>query len=365
MQDFLDQWCKVNRWHSRQEEVLLRYDRDGEVFLRFFHVEDGYLRVRFVEPRNVQSPHNGRDHESFGVATDPDDIETVLAYHVDDGWVDASEIQHRKANVDSGCKRGMPLFYPVRKNLARASKILRNVSVATEIQNAIALIRKHQQSTQQTVRTFVKGKADADTKKLDGTDRSVLHYPAGSIIDAPMGQEYDFPKAGINPSKTISALQAELRAVASRLVMPEFMLTSDASNANFSSTMVAEGPAVKKFLREQSTQAEFDREVLDMALAFGVASGLLTEADVAETNIEVGKPSVKVRDELKEAQTAQILSGLGTLSNQTMSAKFGLDYDTEQTNIEAHDERTGAALSGSRPSLVEIPDDPEEPDDKP
>ena len=38
-------------------------------------------------------------------------------------------------------------------------------------------------------------------------------------------------------------LQAELRAIAARLVMPEFMLTSDASNANYASTMVAEGPA--------------------------------------------------------------------------------------------------------------------------
>ena len=43
----------------------------------------------------------------------------------------------------------------------------------------------------------------------------------------------------------MTVLQAELRAIASRLVMPEFMLTSDASNANYASTMVAEGPAVQ------------------------------------------------------------------------------------------------------------------------
>ena len=48
-------------------------------------------------------------------------------------------------------------------------------------------------------------------------------------------------------------LQAELRAIAARLVMPEFMFTSDASNANYASTMVAEGPAVRMFERLQAT----------------------------------------------------------------------------------------------------------------
>ena len=38
--------------------------------------------------------------------------------------------------------------------------------------------------------------------------------------------------------------------------MPEYMLSGDASNANFSSTMVAEGPAVKTF---EEMQADLDR----------------------------------------------------------------------------------------------------------
>ena len=63
------------------------------------------------------------------------------------------------------------------------------------------------------------------------------------------GTDYEFPAAGIDAGRYVAVLQAELRAVASRLVMPEFMLSSDASNANYSSTMVAEGPAVKMFDR--------------------------------------------------------------------------------------------------------------------
>ena len=54
--------------------------------------------------------------------------------------------------------------------------------------------------------------------------------------------EYDFPARGLDASSFVAVLQAELRAIAARLVMPEFMFTSDASNANYASTMVAEGP---------------------------------------------------------------------------------------------------------------------------
>ena len=42
--------------------------------------------------------------------------------------------------------------------------------------------------------------------------------------------------------------------------LPEFMLTSDASNSNYASTMIAEGPAVKLFQSEQQFfAAEFTR----------------------------------------------------------------------------------------------------------
>ena len=53
-----------------------------------------------------------------------------------------------------------------------------------------------------------------------------------------------------------------LWAIASRLVMPEFMLTSDASNANYASTMVAEGPAMRMFARLQADLVNDDLDVM-------------------------------------------------------------------------------------------------------
>ena len=58
-------------------------------------------------------------------------------------------------------KRGLPLYTPVRKNLRRAEKLLRNMSVVAEIQSAIALIRKHRGASRSGVEQFVAGGADA------------------------------------------------------------------------------------------------------------------------------------------------------------------------------------------------------------
>lgn len=349
VQSFVDNWLEVNAWPTRQQETILRADRDGELFLRFFRVDDGYLRVRFIEPGNVTQPTNTNTYESFGIRNAPGDVETVTHYHVaGEGWVDAECVQHRKYNVDSGLKRGIPLFWSVRRNLARATKLLRNMSLATEIQTAIALIRKHEQATQTAVRAFITNRQNGSVTDANGTTKSVLKYPGGSIVDVPANMSYEIPPQ-LDPSKTVAALQAELRAVASRLVFPEFMLTSDASNAAFASTMVAEGPAVKKFQRDQSTQVSADSQVIKKALAFAVEKGLLTQEEVNATKVTATPPTVTTRDTLKEAQTRQIDMLAGILSPQTATAEAGRDYKTEQDNIEQHQDRGGAPLAKAQP----------------
>ncbi len=56
VQAVLDEFVADNRWHQRQQEIVRRKDRDGEVFLRFFVADDGTTRVRFVEPGQVATP---------------------------------------------------------------------------------------------------------------------------------------------------------------------------------------------------------------------------------------------------------------------------------------------------------------------
>jgi hypothetical protein len=339
VQQVIDHFVRENRWRARQEEIVRRRDRDGEALLRLFLAPDGTTRVRFVEPGQVATPVElaGDAAVSFGIQTDRDDVEHVLAYWIDGEPVPAADIQHRKGNVDVNVKRGMPLFYPVRKNLQRAEKLLRNMSVLAEIQSAIALIRRHRGATAAGVQQFVAASADATrTDPAGGRTTHLKRYAPGTILDVHGGVEYDLPAASLDAGSYVAVLKAELRAIASRLVMPEFMLTSDASNANYASSLVAEGPAVKMFARLQAQMIEEDLEVLWRVVRHAVAAGKLPAAALDRVEIQVQPPSLAVRDTLAEVQGFQIELANGILSPQTWSQRRGLDYDQEQANRACH-----------------------------
>ena len=297
-----------------------------------FTSPDGTTRLRFVEPAQVATPPEaaGLAHHSLGIITDPHDVETIEGFYVDGKPVDAAEIQFRKANVDANVKRGLPLFYPVRKNLRRAEKLLRNMSIVAEIQSAIAIIRKHRSATSAGIEQFVQNQADLSVTGIsDGRTSHFRRYGPGTILDAMAGTEYEFPAAGIDAARYVTVLQAELRAIASRLVMPEFMLTSDASNANYSSTMVAEGPAVKMFERMQHEMIEEDVELLRRVVEHATAVGRLPQEAVAAVDIRGIPPTLAVRDRLRDTRADQILLQCGAMSPRTMAMRHGLDPEKE------------------------------------
>ncbi|MEM8944127.1 MAG: phage portal protein [Planctomycetota bacterium] len=337
-QAILDEFMHVNRWQARQQEIVRRLDRDGEVFLRFFADSHGTTRLRFVEPDQVRTPVELANHEAagFGIQTEAHDVESVLGYFVDGEAVEGSAIQHRKANVDANVKRGLPLYYPVRKNLRRTEKLLRNMSVVAEIQSAIALIRKHRTANRGGVEQFVADQSQIERKSASGHSKHLSQYSPGTILDAPVGLEYDFPASGIDAGNFVKVLQAELRAIAARLVMPEFMFTSDASNSNYASTLVAEGPAVKMFERLQANLANDDCDVMWRVIENAVAAGKLPQDVRKQIDIQITPPPLEVRDPLRTCQVERIAFENRILSPQTWSLRLGLDYDQEQKNLAMH-----------------------------
>lgn len=339
-QEVVDEFLEENDWHDRQQEIVRRMDRDGEVFLRYFPNGNGLTRVRFIEPDQV-APPDGATAESAagqGVLTDQQDVENVLGYYVDGVRIDAHEIQHRKANVDRNVKRGLPLYTPVRANLRRAEKLLRNMSVVAEIQSAIALIRKHRSASRSGVEQFVADRSSATAMDRSGKTKRVTEYGPGTILDAPAGLEYDFPATGIDAASYVAILQAELRAIASRLVMPEFMFTSDASNASYASTLVAEGPAFKMFERSQAAMIEQDRRVMRTVIGNAVRAGRLPSEAVQAIELQITAPTLHSRDRASEAAVDEIAHRNGVLSTQSWSQRLGLDYDQEQQNRRLHAE---------------------------
>jgi capsid protein len=210
-----------------------------------------------------------------------------------------------------------------------------------EIQSAIALVRKHRGATRASVQQFAAGQAEATyTSPATGQTTSFRRFGPGTILDSHGGIEYDFPASGLDASNYVTILQAELRAIASRLVMPEFMLTSDASNANYASTMVAESPALRMFARLQADLVRDDVQVMRRVLEVAVAAGRVPGEALEAVEIQAGPPTLEVRDPLKEAETFRIELECGILSPQTWSQRRGLDYDQEQANLHEHAART-------------------------
>ena len=151
------------------------------------------------------------------------------------------------------------------------------------------------------------------------------------------GTDYEFPAAAIDAGRYVAVLQAELRAIAARLVMPEFMLTSDASNANYSSTMVAEGPAVQDV---RPLAARHDRGRPRVALPRGGSCGgggpSAGRRARRPVDIRAIAPTLAVRDRLRDAQADQILVRNGAMSPATMAMRHGLDpgQEREVTDLE-------------------------------
>ena len=127
--------------------------------------------------------------------------------------------------------------------------------------------------------------------------------------------------------------------------MPEYMLSGDASNANFSSTMVAEGPAVKTFEGLQAELVEANVEIMERQLAVAAKAGLIrgaTEADILDlVQVEAEPPMIKSENRLQEAQADQILLQSRRDHKATMAARHGLVYAQQREKQEA-EARQGA-----------------------
>jgi hypothetical protein len=236
----IEEFLSDNDWCGDLDRELFQRSRvDGEYFLGLWHLGNGRVQARAIEPdqvtepgnkagleawlgqsRTVRSPlHTGEprqpssgtqrtaypkgidDHDTsswtFGVHTDESDAQAVHGYYIQ--WTNRDTewdylpggnepiipphgagawIEHARLNVVRSVKRGLSDFFPVEGNLELARRVLRNMGEGSAVQAAIAWIQESVPGTLQAqVNTGTLSRADAiyTTPSLGGSRAHAVH----------------------------------------------------------------------------------------------------------------------------------------------------------------------------------------------
>ena len=360
----VDEFLEKNRWQNchgcREEEIFVRSIRDGEAVIALFEEEDAIPVVRLIEPDQITEPQSPRDIEdyigwdgpsdwSFGVHSTAGDVEDVHGYFVQ--WTDnASDFDYMpkdrlsliKLNVDGNVKRGISSYYAVQEYLTNVGKLERNAVKGAAILSAILGVRQHAEGTRKSnvegmLQTAAYRRYTQSAPNGSRT-RNVARLKPGTWLDVSKGLEYkESPLAtqGIGPA-FVQIDQATLRTIGAPWQMPEYMISGDASNANYGSTMVAEAPFVKRCQREQSQYGGDFKGLVWKALKIAHAQGRFRRFGVSFRELRqfvslvVTGPRVAARDANIETNRHKILVDNGVMSRQTWAENEGLDHETEQ-----------------------------------
>jgi len=363
-------------------ELDHRAREDGEAFLHLVPKPNGHLSVRFLEPDQVTEPADPRPLEdwlqiagefvsswSFGVHTRADDPTEPLGYHVihdtrgrDWTYLPAGRVEHIRRNVPRNAKRGVSDLLAIVGDLDREARLRRNTAEGAALQAAIAWIL--QPSSREG---FVGGVPVAELPRTvmspvaTGTRyESVRRYPPGTILRPSAGLEYKpGPLGAERMPHFLQVMQALLRSIGLRWNMPEYLISGDASNANYASTLVSEAP----FVKAREADQQFYRrhlqsllwKVLHLAWQMGLQQPPARDWPVLLRGLDLQAelPAVASRDPLKLAQTQSLQLAAGWLSKRTAAAQAGLDYELEQRHRAAEHQELAASGGSSTQSPPE------------
>jgi len=376
VQDVVDEFLDDNDFGGDLDrELFWRTRRDGEAFPGLWHVGDGHVELRSIEPDQVTEPGAKRQIEdwlgcdadnpscwSFGVHSDERDTENTHGYYVQwsplatdwdympggkrpyypPGSPRNTWCEHAKVNVDRKIKRGVSDFFATRETFELARKLLRNTGEGGAVQAAIAFIREHSAGTTQTqieaMRTANAYSQYIQPTRTEGSRTRFVHkYEPGTIIDVARGQEYKpGPMGSQRAPNFIQIVEALLRSVAVRWSMPEHMVTGSAENNNYASILEAGAPFTKACEAAQQFYVSWFSRIVWKVLWFAWRAGRfgrIAWRDFSKAiEVQVEPPEVAVRDGVQETNRRSVLFDKGVLSAKTWAGQEGLDYEQEQTN---------------------------------
>ena len=350
--DLLELWAEHNDMPAIESEIVQRYDAEGEAFIRSFRGRDGLLRHRFVEPELVRSPNDDNTpNNSFGIKCADEDIHEIEGYWIierpwenqNPQFVEADEVLHLKANVESNSKRGLPTIWAVESNLRAAEDILQSMVSLAKARAKVAIIRKVEDSPPEAISALTETATDYTlTDPASSQTTNITRFGYGTILTASGNVSYEFPGANLGSADMVETLRANLRAIAARFGLSEAMLSADPSSANYASALVAEAPATKQLEHFQrllagalgTRRTNPGRSLAWNQLRLGVDVGILPKEALTLLDVQCEVPNVASRDKLQEAQVNSIYLDKGITSKSTVRSKIGEDNSAEEAQIQ-------------------------------
>jgi len=350
--DFWAAWQKTNLPQTRIKEIVRRLLRDGEVFISW---QQDKSEFRFIDPLTVCDPQDKRSKPTLGVVSkngvifaDANDYKSVVAFWVKSGdkffEVSIDDLWHFKApTTDEDEPRGRSYLEPI---LAMADTHNTWVKDRAKISKVLGMFAWHKMIPSQSV-SANRGLPTQSVNVHQGQTKSYKSVEAGSIITTSPGVEIKPLSPQLHAGDANQDGSMIARNVAAGLALPEFIISSDASNANYASTMVAEGPAIKEFLQLQEFLGTIIERIYERVLMSALASGEVpeetrqTDVDDEGNTIERLEPTsvecsvnfgpLSARNVQDDVKLWDFLLINNLAAKETVTSLAGYDYWEEQT----------------------------------
>jgi len=213
------------------------------------------------------------------------------------------------------------------------------------VRAAFAYIRSHRGATPSDIKGLADALKSGDYVRRDGRTQRYAQLVPGIGVDKDDNTTYEFPLANLQAADAEKDGRALRLMICGWFGLPEYMVTSDASNANFSSTLVAETPGLQHLRSWQ----EYIGEVV-------FAPFIRWLMEDANLQVSFTWPQMLHRSPLESAQANEIEFNAGVISRRTWQERVGVDPEIEAQRL-ADDGGLEISADGVGDGESEIGDD--------
>lgn len=333
----LDQWTawkKANGWDATEKEIERRAARDGDAFIRHFAFGPS-MDIRFIDSEAIVEPISPpfAANWSGGIATLPEDVQTVLGYWVlrdtadsnSGEFVPAEEVTHYGFERESTAKFGTAILRAVLKTAKQLDIEETYQHEALRLRLAIALTEKLHAAPSDITSGGIG--ADQSTRRTTNANY-VKAFKPGTILTRNEGVEHAFISPNLDGGDVTGFFAYRGRKIAAAFGQPEYMVTADASNNNRAGSIVAGSPFFKAVSSERDSLGPVILAIYERVTGD-------TGASVTWKRLDAGG----LAEDLKALAPYRLN---GDISRTGILERADFDPDVEQERLDQEEDESGA-----------------------